>query len=591
MHQYVHEDACLSSPALPKSAQNAAPGAMQGTHAASISLKDMPMRKLCAVLSLLLASTCAAADAPLLPARVADTLQQRIDAGEYPALVIAVVDGERSAVYTYGKLDNGVRLDGDTVFEIGSITKTFTATLLAEQVTRGKLKLDQPVASLLPGFTVPSRNGKQVTLGNLAMQHSGLPRLPTNFKPADAMDPYADYGAAQLKAFLASYTLPRDPGASYEYSNLGVGLLGYALGVHAGTGYEQLLQKQVLQPLGMRDSTTVQTAAVRAHMAPGRDASGKPAANWHIDALAGAGSLVSSGNDMLRYLKANMGLLPSPLYPAMQFAQAARTEGPSPSERIGLVWMTHHDADGDIIEHGGQTGGYASYLGFTADRRHGIVILTNQSMSPEELGRATLLADVPLTPVRKRIAMPAQELDAYVGTYELHQGFYITVFRQGDQLMSQGTGQGAFPVYPSAKDEFFASVADISLSFQRDGQGKVSGMVLHQHGDHLAPRAAEHASDSNGKSGLTLDAATLASYVGHYQLAPGRIMDITVKDGLPFEQLSGQPAFQLFASARDKFFLRVVDAQIDFERDAGGNVVALVLHQNGANLRAPRTEQ
>lgn len=546
------------------------------------------MKMLCAALALLLSTICAATDAPLLPQRVADTLQQRMDAGEYPVLVIAVVDGDRSAVYTYGKLDHGKALDGDTVFEIGSITKTFTATLLAQQVTTGKLQLDQPVASLLPGFSIPSHDGKVVTLGNLAMQNSGLPRLPSNLRPADAMDPYADYSPAKLKAFLSSYTLPRDPGASYEYSNLGVGLLGYALGVHAGMGYEQLLQQQVLQPLGMRHSSTVQTEAMRAYMAPGHDAAGKPMGNWHIDALAGAGSLVSSGNDMLRYLKANMGLLPSTLYPAMQFAQTARTDGPTPAERIGLVWMTHHDAAGDVIEHGGMTGGYASYLGFTADRRHGVVVLTNAAIAPEDLGRATLLASAPLAPPHKRVSLPAKELDAYVGSYQLHPGFNIAVFHKGDQLMTQGTGQDAFPVYASDKDEFFATVAEISLSFKRDAQGKVTNVVVHQHGDHVAPRVSEHRPEAKNPQTVTLDASTLGNYIGQYQLTPQAVIDVTLKDGQPFVQLTGQAAFPIFASARDKFFLRVVDAQIDFERDAGGKVVALVLHQNGADLRALR---
>ncbi|GAB2800718.1 serine hydrolase [Dyella kyungheensis] len=549
------------------------------------------MKKLCAALGLLLATTCAATDAPLLPQRVADTLQQRIDAGEYPALVIAVVDGDSSAVYTYGKLDQGKPLDGDTVFEIGSITKTFTATLLAQQVTTGKLQLDQPVATLLPGFSIPSRDGKAVTLGNLAMQNSGLPRLPSNLRPADAMDPYADYSPAKLKAFLSSYTLPRDPGARYEYSNLGVGLLGYALGVHAGTSYEQLLQQQVLQPLGMRHSSTVQTDAMHATMAPGHDATGKPMGNWHIDALAGAGSLVSSGNDMLRYLKANMGRLPSTLYPAMQFAQAARADGPTPAERIGLVWMTHHDAAGDVIEHGGMTGGYASYLGFTADRRYGVVVLTNAAIAPEDLGRATLLADAPLAPAHKRISVPEKELDDYVGSYQLHPGFNIAVFHKGDQLMSQGTGQDEFPVYASAKDEFFAAVADISLSFKRDEHGKVTSVVVHQHGDHVAPRVGAHMPEANDRPAITLDTATLGNYIGHYQLAPQAVIDVTLKNGQAFVQLTGQNAFPIYASARDKFFLRVVDAQIDFERDKDGKVVALVLHQNGMDQRAPRVAE
>lgn len=549
------------------------------------------MKRLCIALGGLLATATACADAPLLPPRVAEAVRQRIDAGEYPVVVIGVVDGDRSAVYAYGKLDGGRAPDGDTVFEIGSVTKTFTATLLAQQVVAGKLQLDQPVATLLPGFTIPTRDGKSVTLGNLASQNSGLPRLPTNFAPSNPNDPYADYDAAKLKTFLASYSLPRDPGASFEYSNLGVGLLGYALAVHAGSSYEQLLQQQILQPLGMQHSSSVQSGALAARLAPGHGNNDEPVANWHLDALAGCGAIVSSAGDMLRYLKANMGLQPSPLYPAMQLAQTPRADGPRPSDRLGLVWVVHHDAGGDIIEHNGMTAGYASYLGFTADRRHGVIVLTNKSVTVDDLGESTLLPDIALAPAHKRIDVTAQELEAYDGAYELRPGFEITISHQGNQMIARATGQQAFPLYASAKDEFFANVTEISLSFQRDEHGKVNRLVLHQHGDRVAPRVGTQTAAAATPHSVALDATTLANYIGHYQLAPSAVIDITVKDGQPFVQLTGQPAFPLFASAKDKFFLRVVDAQIDFERDAGGKVVALTLHQNGADRRAPRIEQ
>ena len=211
--------------------------------------------------------------------------------------------------------------------------------------------------------------------------------------------------------------------------------------------------------------------------------------------------------------------------------------------------------------------------------------------SVDNLGQATLLADVALAPAHKRISLSEQELLPYDGTYELHPGFDITVYHQGDQLIAQGTGQGGFPVYATAKDEFFANVDDISLSFKRDDQGKVTSLVVHQHGDHVAPRVSASAADGKGRPAITLDAATLANYVGHYQLAPKAIVDISVRDGQPFVQLTGQPAFPLFASAKDKFFLRVVEAQIDFERDASGKVVALVLHQGGADRRASRAAE
>jgi len=192
-----------------------------------------------------------------------------------------------------GKLDDGRQPDADTIFQIGSITKTFTATLLAEAVESGKLKLDTPVAKLLPDLTVPSRNGKPITLGELAMQVSGLPRLPTNMRPANPRDPYADYDAAKLKTFLATYKLPRDPGASYEYSNLGFGVLGYALAQHTGTTYAGMLQSRILEPLDMTSTTAALSEPLNARWAMGHGMDGQPAAPWHLGVLGGSSSRIA----------------------------------------------------------------------------------------------------------------------------------------------------------------------------------------------------------------------------------------------------------------------------------------------------------
>ena len=250
----------------------------------------------------------------------------------------------------------------------------------------GRVTLDTPVAQLLPDFKIPSRGGKEITLGDLGTQHSGLPRMPSNFLPRDPANPYADYDAAKLKAFLSGYRLSRDPGASYEYSNLGFGLLGYALAQLEHTTYGAVLDEQILKPLGvtmsgtsMTMSGTVFTDVMRAHLAPGHDHTGKAVKNWEIDALAGAGAIRSTTNDMLRYVKANMGIGQSSLVAAMKLAQRPRTDM-TKTMRIGLAWMT---TDKGIIWHNGMTGGYGSFLGFTADGQHGVVILTNTATSAE----------------------------------------------------------------------------------------------------------------------------------------------------------------------------------------------------------------
>ena len=518
-----------------------------------------------------------------LPERVEKAVQERIAAGTYQTLVFGVVDGDNSEVVAFGKLDDGKPPDGDTVYEIGSITKTFTATLLAQAVLSGRLTLDAPVAQLLPDFKIPSRGSMEITLEELGTQHSGLPRMPTNFAPKDPADPYADYDAAKLKAFLAEYQLPRDPDAAYEYSNLGLGLLGYALTQSEHTTYGAAVDEKILKPLGMTMSGTVFSDAMRAHLAPGHDISGAAAKNWDIDALAGAGAIRSTANDMLRYLKANMGVDQSPLTAAMKLAQQPRRDM-TKTMRIGLAWMTTNKG---IIWHNGETGGYRSFLGFTADGRHGVVILANTAVDADDLGFATLDADAPLAPAYKATVLPSASLDDYVGTFKIRDKFLLQVFRIDNGLFARATGQEAFPIFPSAPNEFFARIAGISMSFKRDPTGAVDGLVLHQNGDRIAPklRASELPPELQE---IAFDAATSGDYVGKYQFDFGAVLEVVLKSDHLEAQLTGQAAFPIFARAKDKFFYKVVDAQLDFERDAAEKVVAVVLHQNGRDRRAPR---
>jgi D-alanyl-D-alanine-carboxypeptidase/D-alanyl-D-alanine-endopeptidase len=614
------------------------------------------------------------ANAGPLPERVEKAAQERIAAGAYQTLVFGVVDGDRTEVVAFGTLDDGKTPDGETVYEVGSITKTFTATLLARAVLAGRVTLDTPVAQLLPGWKIPSRSGKEITLGALATHRSGLPRIPLTLPPADPSNPYADFDAAKLKTFLVDYELPRDPGASYEYSNLGFGLLGYALAQMDHTSYDALIAEVIFKPLGMTMTGTKLADAARARLAPGHDETGNAAKNWDFDALAGAGAVHSTANDLLRYLKANMGA-PSPLAGAMKLAQQPRS-GINGRERIGLAWMTSRKG---IVQHGGATYGYRSFAGFTADGRRGVVVLTNTAEDIDDLGFAVLDDNAPLAPVHKAVALPAASLAEYEGTYKLSDKFLLTVFRTDDGLSAQATGQSAFPLFPSAPGEFFAKVSGISISFTRSPDGTVNGLVLHQNGDHAAPKLnpsdlpgvglddyvgtykladkfllkvfptgdglfAEatgqeafpifpslpnefYAKTSGigitftrdakgvvtglvlhqggntiaprlGPSALppelreiTLDGATLGDYAGRYKFDFGAVIEVTARGRHLDAQLTGQPAFPVFANAKDRFFYMAVEAQLEFERDAGGKVVAVILHQNGRHMRAPRLAQ
>jgi serine-type D-Ala-D-Ala carboxypeptidase/endopeptidase len=522
------------------------------------------------------------ANAGLLPERVAKAAQERIAAGTYETLVFGVVDGDKSEIVVFGTLANGQAPDGNTVYEIGSVTKTFTATVLGRAVLSGRVTLDAPVARLLPDFKIPSRGGREITLGDLATHHSGLPPLPLNFVTKDQVNPFADYDAAKLKAFLAHYQLPRDPGASFEYSDVGFGLLGHALARLEHTTYGVLLDDQVLKPLGMTMSGTASTAALRAHLAPGHDSADQVAINWDIPGLAGTGAIRSTAPDMLRYLKANMGIDQSPLAAAMTLAHQPRSMM-DPTTRIGLAWRISEQG---IIWHSGMTWGYRSFLGFTGDGKRGVVILSNTAADADDLGFATLVAAAPLAPAFKAIVVPGALLDEYEGTYKLADTFLITVFRQNNGLFARATGQQAFPILPSAPNEFFGKVWGLRLTFTRDSDGVVDGLVLHQNGDHAARKLSVSELPLELRE-VALDAAALGDYVGKYRAKFG-VLEVVLKSNHLEAQTTGQPAFRIFANAKDKFFYKIVDAQLDFERDSEGKVVAVVLHQHGGDVRAPR---
>ncbi|HJU87796.1 MAG TPA: serine hydrolase domain-containing protein [Gemmatimonadaceae bacterium] len=325
-------------------------------------------------------------------------LRTRVDGGTNPAIVVGLLENGKHRVIAYGKsATNGFDVDGRTLFEIGSITKVFTGTLLAHMVQRGEVKLDDPVQKFFPSSPrMPRLNGRSITLGDLATQHSGLPRVPDNLRPANRRNPYADYSADSLLAFLSRYRLTRPPGESFEYSNLGVGLLGLALARRAGSCYEALLIARMLGPLGMNDTRIILDGERRRRLAVGHDQLGRVAENWDATSLAGAGALRSTANDMLIFAAAALGA-PGPLSAAFQEAERARlVVSQARRTSIGLNWFITRAGKVEIVWHNGGTGGYRSYLGLDKAGQRAVVVLTNSQNGADDIGRYLLDPTLPL---------------------------------------------------------------------------------------------------------------------------------------------------------------------------------------------------
>ena len=425
------------------------------------------------ILSLALALALQALPADSTVGRI---LHDRLAPTPFRGIVVGLLDadGRRRVV--------AVGVPADRVFEIGSITKTFTGSILATMVADGSVRLDDPVAKYLPATVrVPARNGRQITLVDLATQSSGLPRLPSNMAPRDSTNPYADYSVDQMYAFLSTYELPRDPGETYEYSNLGVGLLGHALALKAGVSYEELVRRRVLAPLGMRETAITLTPALQARLAPGHDEEGHVVPNWDLPTLAGAGALRSTAQDMLKYLAANLDTAAP-----FRLAQVSRHAAGTATMTIGLAWhILARPGGASIVWHNGGTGGYRSFAGFDEVRRVGVVVLTNANIGADDIGFHLLDEAMPLQAppkVRTAVAVDAQTLDRYVGEYELAPTFHIVVTREAAGLFIQATAQPKFPIFAESESEFFLKVVDAQITFSRDG------LILHQNGQNLPGR-------------------------------------------------------------------------------------------------------
>lgn len=406
------------------------------------------------------------------------------DSGRHgEGMVIGLLDGGGRRIVALGVADS-------SVFEIGSITKVFTASVLADMAARGEVRLDDPVAKYLPrSARVPSRNGRQITLLDLATQSSGLPRMPANLTPRDSSNPYADYTVQQMYTFLSGYELPRDVGSKYEYSNLGLGLLGHALALKAGRSYEQLVTRRILAPLHMSQTAITLTPALRARLAPGHDGEGKVVPNWDLPTLAGAGALRSTASDLLTFLVANLDSAVTPLSRVLRQTHGERQATGDSNLKIGLAWHILMRPAGKIVWHNGGTGGYRSFIGFDPARRIGVVVLCNNGTeNVDDVGLHLLDESVSLrAPPKKHteVAVDSLVLARYVGEYELTPAFHIVVTREAAQLFVQATGQPRFAIFAESDSTFFLKVVDAEITFRADG------LVLHQNGQHVPARKVQ----------------------------------------------------------------------------------------------------
>jgi len=414
-------------------------------------------------------------------------------------IVIGIIEpkGRRLIAFGHSSQKDQRPLNGETVFEIGSVSKVFTALLVSDMARTGEVALTDPVSKYLPaGKTIPARAGHPITLVDLATHTSGLPFM-TDELPALTHAPVTEHSNAEIYRFLAGYKLSRDPGAEWDYSNVGYWLLGEALSSRAHMSYEELLRTRISAPLKLRSTAAILTPPLKARMAVGHNAVLQPAPLFSsisiYNAMTAAGGLVSTVNDLLKFLAVAMGYESSPLGSSM--AEMLNTRRPMGKSDQALGWVVLGKGDDQLYMHDGSTWGYSSYVVWDPKRRVGIVALSNQLASVGDIALHLLRPDTPLEPPvvarHIEIKIDSHNLDAFAGDYDVEDEGVVQVIREGNLLTLQlpiSWGLPKFRLRPESRTAFFVAELPVRVTFQTDAKGQTNGLQLYSpRGQHALP--------------------------------------------------------------------------------------------------------
>jgi CubicO group peptidase (beta-lactamase class C family) len=514
-------------------------------------------------------------------------LEQRFKGDRTGACIAAgVIDDHAIATAYYCSDPNSQRpYDEHTAFEIGSVTKTMTAALLAELIARGEVALDDPIAKLLPlGTSVPSFNGHDITIGEIVTHTSGLPALPAQYHLRDINNPYADATEHDLLDALAATRLTREPGSKWEYSNFAMIVLSYALSKRSGRDYETLLRERMLVPLGMNE-TYVARPPPQVHLAQGHLSTGAPAIPWdfHSD-MAGVGGVRTTLPDMLRYLEGELGTRDSAITPALARTQdlVAIVGG----HGMGMNWNLSIVNGHTRIFHEGGTGGYSSFAGFDRAAKRAVVLLSDTALTSlgglGSLGFHLVDPSSPAGAPRLVAAPDAKLIDALVGKYRLQGGLGMELRHKDSGLTIQADGQPEFEMGYDSAGDFYPLKFDALLRPKRKVDGSYTFTWFQLGGASEAERTGPTAAVA---SKWTPTEAQLKDYVGSYPLTPNFGLRVFATGANLFVQGTNQASLELASVDKDIFVVESVGAEIDFARDPGDRVVSLTLKQRGKALR------
>ena len=510
-----------------------------------------------------------------------------------PGLAVIVVrKGQvlHRAAYGMADLELGVALAPDHVLRIGSVTKQFTSAAIMMLAEEGKLAVTDPITTFLPDY--PTR-GRTITVEHLLSHTSGIqsytdmPRWRSMFRQ--------DLSLTELVDLFKNEPMQFAPGERWRYNNSGYILLGAIIEKVSGKKYADFVQERIFTPLGMKDTRYDVTEQIIPRRAAGYVKAGGRTVNAPYLSMTqpyAAGSLVSTVDDLAKW---DAGLTAGRVVNADSLAKIFTSckLASGNDSNYGYGWSIGQYEGRAVQEHGGGIHGFRAHvLRIPSDGVY-VAVLSNLAAaapSPERLARkaAAIAIGRPLADPAVA-AMTADQLDAYVGRYRTLSGTHHAVTREGTRMFLLPAGGERLEVFPAGGGIFFEKDGFVRLRFEGDAGGKAARLIVDNWGQRPAA-VRDNAPEAPARTAIEIDPAALKAFEGEYELAPGFVLTVTLEGGRLMTQATGQGKVEIFASSPTEFFLKVVDAQITFVKDATGVVTHLVLHQGGRDVPGKKTK-
>lgn len=522
-----------------------------------------------------------------------DAICQEKFPADGPGGAVLVAKGDQILYHkAFGLDDVGQKtpLQTGMQFRIGSVTKQFTAVAILQLVEAGRLSIQDEITRFIPDYPT---HGKKITVGHLLNHTSGI-KSYTDMEEWTPEVMKQDFTPAGLIDFFKDQPMDFDPGTAYRYNNSGYVLLGYIIEKVSGMSYADYLDKQVFEKAGLKNTLYEKQKRPVENWAIGyqREDSGyTEAPPLSMTQPYAAGSLLSTVEDLYRWTKAvNAGKVVSPALLKKAYTPTILPDGTN--TRYGYGWMTGNVLGHRTIEHGGGINGFLSMLIYLPDDDICVAILTNCDCNPPGETAAELAAlAAGETLALEEIDIDVRKLEEYTGVFENDQQQKRVIKIENGSLISQRIGGLTTRLSPVGKDAFRLSAAMAEIRFLRDaGTGAVTGLEMDSRRDLGERWVKTTEAMPEGPEEVTLTADQLEPYVGEYSLAPGFSITVTRNGTRLFGQGTGQPQFEMFAKSEHRFFLKVVQAEIEFFPDADGTINKMTLFQNGMELPGARVK-